>query len=167
MNRTTVGGLHPRSKQQTVAEGTLAEASQFLLDLTGRYDRVAVTGRCGIGKTYAIRPAIQDLEERGFAVESSDDLVLGYSWDDQVKRLLAWADPKDRWLLEGVTVARALRHGLTAQAVVVFHGSPLRPKLTPAALRLGDQVYKWVAEAKKLLPNVAFYEWHVVEKKFG
>jgi predicted ATPase len=147
--------------------GDLNRASIFLQELTHRYSRIAVTGRPGIGKTYAIRPAIQDLEERGFAVESSDELVLGYSWDDQVKRLLAWADPKERWLLEGVTVARALRHGLTAQAVVTFHGSPLRPKLTPAALRLGDSVYKWVDEAKRILPNVTFYEWHVNERKFG
>jgi predicted ATPase len=139
----------------------------FLRELTQRFDRVACSGRPGIGKTFAIRPLIDDLETQGFAVESSDELVLGYSWDDQVKRLLAWADPKERWLLEGVTVARALRHGLTAQAVVTFHGNPLRPKLTPAALRLGDQVYKWVDEARSLLPNVAFYEWHVVEKKFG
>jgi hypothetical protein len=150
-----------------VLRGPLSEASEFIGALTTKYDRLAIGGRPGIGKTYAIRPLIDDLEARGFAVESSDDLVLGYSWDDQVKRLLAWADPKERWLLEGVTVARALRHGLTAQAVVTFHGSPLRPKLTPAALRLGDSVYKWVDEARSLLPNVTFYEWHVNERKWG
>jgi predicted ATPase len=151
-----------------VNQGSLAEASEFLRDIVcKRHQRVAVTGRPGIGKTFALRHIIDGLEGDGFAVESSDELVLGYSWEDQVTKLLAWADPKERWLLEGVTVARALRHGLTAQAVVTFHGSPLRPKLTPAALRLGDSVYKWVDEAKKLLPNVAFYEWHVVEKKFG
>lgn len=155
-----------------VLQGTLTEAAHFIrqiaLSISGKpAHRIAVTGRPGIGKTYAIRPSIPLLEEHGFAVESSDELVLGHAWDDQVKRLLAWADPKERWLLEGVTVARALRHGLTAQAVVTFHGTPLRPKLTPAALRLGDQVYKWVDEAKKLLPNVKFYEWHVVERKFG
>lgn len=148
-------------------KGTLSEASQFLWSLAQKHERLAVAGRPGIGKTYALRPLIEPLEARGFAVESSDELVLGYDWGEQVDKLRAWADPKERWVLEGVTVARALRHGLTAQAVVVFHGSPLRPKLSPAALRLGDSVYKWVDEARKLLPSAAFYDWTVVERKFG
>jgi len=147
--------------------GTLAEATTFLRDLTRRYDRLAVTGRPGIGKTFALRPMVDDLEARGWAVESSDELVLKHKWADQALKLREWADARPRWLLEGVTVARALRHGLTAQAVVVFRGSPLRPLITPAALRLGDQVYKWVDEARQVLPNVAFYEWQVQERKWG
>lgn len=164
-NPKTAGGLPPKSKLPT--EGTLAEATDFLRELARHYDRIAVTGRCGIGKTYAIRPLLPELEAKGWLVESSDDLVLRAKWDDQVKLLLASTDTRDKWLLEGVTVARALRHGLTAQAVVVFRGSPLRPKLSPAALRLGDQVYKWVDEGRSLLPKVAFYFWDVVERKYG
>jgi len=147
--------------------GTLAEASEFLRGLTRSYDRIAIGGRPGIGKTYAIRPLVDELEARGWAVESSDELVLKHKWADQALKLREWADARPRWLLEGVTVARALRHGLTAQAVVVFRGSPLRPRITPAALRLGDQVYKWVDEARQVLPNVAFYNWDVVERKYG
>jgi len=147
--------------------GTLSEASNLLKHLSERYDRIAVTGRPGIGKTFALRPLVDELEARGFAVESSDELVLKHKWDDQALKLREWADALPRWLLEGVTVARSLRYGLTAQAVVVFRGSPLRPHITPAALRLGDQVYKWVDEARQVLPNVAWHFWDVVERKYG
>lgn len=147
--------------------GTLAEATEFLRGLTQRHERIAVTGRPGVGKTFTMRPLLPELEAKGWLVESSDDLVLQAAWDDQVRLLLATTDSRERWMLEGVTVARALRHGLTADAVVVFRGSPLRPRLTPAAMRLGDQVYKWVEEAQSLRPKTAFYFWDVRERKYG
>lgn len=147
--------------------GTLAEATEYLRSLTEKHERIAVTGRPGIGKTFAMRPLLPELEAKGWLVESSDDLVLQAAWDDQVRLLLATTDSRERWMLEGVTVARALRHGLTADAVVVFRGAPLRPRLTPAAMRLGDQVYKWVQEAQSLRPKTAFYFWDVKERKYG
>lgn len=134
--------------------GGLAEARAFLESLLGTYHRVAVTGRPGVGKTHVTR---------GLRFVSTDDLVMGRPWEEQVPLVLE-AGSGDSWRLEGITVARALRHGLSPSAVLVLHGPPLRSQMTAAALRLGDQVYKWVDEARRNF-NVDFYDWNVRESK--
>lgn len=134
--------------------GTLDDAAELLGMLLRTYARVAVTGRPGVGKSrICIDAPVEYLGTDQFA-------ELG--WDEQADRVIAWAAERSRWLMEGVTVSRALRHGLAADAVLVLRGRTLRPGTTLKAVKLGDQVYKWVRQAQTSHP-ADFYFWDVVK----
>lgn len=137
-------------------EGSIAEAREFLLAMGGT--RIAVTGRPGIGKS---------LVTKGLGFESTD-LFLGLSWEAQRNTVLD-VGKQTAWLLEGVTVARALRHGLAPDALLWLRGTPLRAEQTAASIRLGDSVDKWVMEALPSLVAAGVYvvEWWIKEPKYA
>lgn len=124
-------------------------AAEFVRDLARAHARVAITGGPGIGKSTVMT--------RALTLTGPDDQVPERLWiATDVHGDLPWAEQRNvcvqvglarpRWVMEGVTVARALRHGLPADAVVVLHGEPLRT-LPKGALLLHGRVEKWVNEA--------------------
>lgn len=148
--------------------GTVAELATYIVQLAAKHDRIAITGRPGIGKTYALRQVLGVLEPR-FVVESADELLRDNGqykpWSEQMPYLVQWAYKRPRWILEGVAAGRALRHGLPAQALLVCRGNLLRPQLSIAALRLGDQVMRWVAEIEHNPRGLAVYTFNIQERK--
>lgn len=136
--------------------GPIAEARKLLQGWP--HARVAVTGRPGIGKSIATHGL-------GF---TSTDTFLGQSWESQKQRVIL-AGLAPTWRLEGVTVARALRHGLAPDALLWMRGTPLRSKMTLAAIRLGDSVDKWVQEALPSLVAAGCHviEWQIKETKYA
>lgn len=142
-------------------EGQLADAARFLEGVLGQCGRVAVTGRPGIGKS-----AVVDKLGLGWWTNATlrTDSNKHLAWDQQPQAAIDWARSRQAWLMEGVTVARALRHGLIPDFVLVLTGVPLRPQASLQAIRLGDQVYEWVAEARSSRPLQCVY-WRVQEPK--
>lgn len=155
MQATTTGTWGSMERRH----GSIAEARELLAALCTAHATVAVTGRCGIGKTYVTQ---------GLGFTSTDTLIKGRSWEAQRDAVLD-AARRATWLLEGVTVARALRHGLRPQALLWLRGTPLRPQMTVAGMRLGDQIDKWVREflASPYSIGCRVVEWQIKERKYA
>ena len=141
--------------------GTLEEAGALLKKLLAKHNRVAVVGRPGIGKTACLR-YVGKLDR---LLVQTDDMIRGSTWEQQRDKVLA-ACKGDRWVCEGITAARALRHGLEADAVLALYGSPLRAINTKQSIQLGDQVDRWVREAALTHP-AAFHFWAVRHRKIA
>jgi hypothetical protein len=150
-----------RYAQVADQSGSLYSAAQYLEQLLARHPKVAVTGRPGIGKT-----AVVDKLGPGWWSDWTlhTDRYANLPWDEQSKAVINWASARRHWLMEGVTVARALRHGLDVDVVLMLTGMPLKSQNTIQSMRLGDSVVKWVEEARQTRP-IAFHFWRVVEPK--
>lgn len=115
--------------------GGVEEAREFVQSLLKKHKRVAVIGAPGVGKTTVTK---------GLGAWSSDS-AKKLPWDKQAEAVVKRGKASASWLFEGVAVARALRHGLPADAVVYL----TRPDLEESGGRaaLGKQVAKWASEA--------------------
>jgi hypothetical protein len=117
--------------------------SALLRTLADTHWRVAVTGRPGVGKTHLVTDLAQT---RGGAYIHLDEHLLTVPWEDQALEAVRLGSLTRSWVMEGVAVARAVRHGLDADVILHLDGTP-KATVKPGALRLGNQISKWVAEA--------------------
>lgn len=141
------------------AAGSLQDAAHKLEALCAAHRRVAVTGRPGIGKS-----AVLDKAKGPLPPIFRTDVLKRVTWEAQVVETLEWARKHETWVMEGVTVARALRRGLEADAVLVLTGLPLVGRYSVQSMNLGDSVYKWVEEAQRT-SKAEFVFWRVAEPK--
>lgn len=95
--------------------------------------RILVAGGPRTGKT-AI--ALQLGAERACRVRHTDDLIGQHSWSDASALVAEWMDEPGPWIIEGVSIPRALRkwigthpHGLPAD--VLYWGEAPKVPLTP------------------------------------
>lgn len=116
--------------------GGTEEAREFIRSLLKKHKRVAVVGAPGVGKTTVTK---------GLPGLWSSDSVTKLPWDKQAEVVVKRGKATGSWLFEGVAVARALRHGLPADAVVYLTRPDLREEGKRGAL--GKSVAKWVGEA--------------------
>lgn len=86
-----------------------------------KYDRIALAGGPQVGKT-TLAKTVTDRP-----VFHSDDFKR-YDWAAVPHKMIELMSAEDRFLVEGVMVARALRKGLEVDLVVVLH-EPMVPRL--------------------------------------
>lgn len=121
---------------------------------------IVVTGRPGVGKTYAVTHlGSTPIKHR---VIMHTDGFRKVPWDAQPDAILGAVASLHGapYLMEGVAAGRMLRHGLTPEAVLVLMGRDRTdpdPVTSRQRTNLGERVYKWVAEAKEKLPATKFY----------
>lgn len=130
---------HPLHDMGRLDDAALLALLRMLADT---HWRVAVTGRPGIGKTSLVRRL---METRNGVYIFADTVVEGVDWKDQAKEVVRVGGTARSWVMEGVAVARALRHGLEADVVLHLDGKPHKAQ-SAGAVRLGNQVSGWVAE---------------------
>lgn len=92
-----------------------------------RFNRVAVTGRPGVGKTTAVRRLQRRGITSGRTVVHCDDYT-GAGWAGQIGAVLTALDGCARFIVEGVQVPRLLSSGLDVDAVVVLSGPTTKAK---------------------------------------
>ncbi len=80
--------------------------------------RILVAGGPGCGKTTYAKKLGSQL---GFPVRSTDDLVGRMSWSKESAEVAKWIDSPAPYIIEGVTIPRALRKWLAS------HPRPLAP----------------------------------------
>jgi energy-coupling factor transporter ATP-binding protein EcfA2 len=132
----------------------IPQARKALTELSLQYKRLAITGPPGAGKTTCTRHMP--------TVWQTDTLFhKGIPWDDQPAALLEQVKGKEWWLIEGVTVARTLRHGLNAQAVVHMTSDYQEEEPPPGRVRLAKSVERWMDEARDKHP-AHLYEIHLL-----
>jgi len=85
-------------------------------DLVARYNRIAVVGGPRTGKTTLVMTTVE-VDDR--PVFHTDDLIGLVEWADQPAVIIERCAPLDRYVVEGIQVARALRKGLEPDVVVV------------------------------------------------
>lgn len=83
--------------------------------------RIAITGGPRTGKTtladqmwngVCVEAGIADPRKRGLGIEivrHTDDLIVDYDWSEASLEASKWMDEPGPWIIEGVTVSRALR----------------------------------------------------------
>lgn len=148
--------------QSSSYAGSLAEGARFIEQLCARYPRVAVTGRPGIGNS-AVVDKMSDGWWRSTTLRTT--VYARLPWADQPQAVIDWTRSRSAWLMEGVMVARALCHGLRADAVVVLTGLPMKAQHTLQSITLGDRVHEWIEEARRTVPITTFHFWRVAEPK--
>lgn len=122
----------------------LTDVPDFIYTLN-TYPRIAVTGGPKTGKTSLVAQLVEVLDPRTVI---HTDRFKSLPWVDQARAVNeAAADAGARWLMEGVTVARALRHGLPADIVIYMAGPPFET-LPTHALSLTRKVAGWVDEVR-------------------
>lgn len=112
--------------------------------------RILIAGRPRTGKTTL---AIQIGETLGHRVRHADDLNKTHPWSEQSLEVAAWMEDRSQpWVIEGVTVVRAIRKWLERTeekpADLVYWGSepyiPLdagQQKLGQGCLTIWNQIY--------------------------
>lgn len=121
---------------------------------------VVVTGRPGVGKTFAVENV--GVTARGNRVAVHTDGFRNVPWEHQPDAILGAVASLHgaSYLMEGIAAGRMLRHGLRPEAVLVLMGRDRTdpdPVKSRQRTQLGERVYKWVAEAKEKLPATKFY----------
>jgi energy-coupling factor transporter ATP-binding protein EcfA2 len=168
---TTPGDLPVQSIGEAMS---LRELALRLVPLMKEGKKVAVTGRPGVGKSYlrGLMLEVWNPADGMLRTYCTDSLISDKTpWTDIPKLVVDWGNRHPSWFLEGVAVARAIRHGLDCSHLVTLHG-PDRRTIAPYETfkrrsSLGHQVYSWVVKAKTMRPDVAFIDVQVVERKFA
>jgi broad-specificity NMP kinase len=83
--------------------------------------RLAITGGPRSGKTTLSGMLAHRREDD--LVLHTDDLIGEYTWSDISAKVVELCAESDRFLVEGVRVAHALRKGLRCDAVIFLEGS--------------------------------------------
>lgn len=100
---------------------------------------VAIVGAPGTGKT-----TLADAIGRGNDLLHTDTL-LDVPWETQRDQVIRWAGGRTQWVIEGITMARVLRHHeLTPDLVIWLRQVHLEKTLR--ARQLGISVEKWLNE---------------------
>lgn len=87
-------------------------------DLMSRYNRIAIAGGPRCGKTTLATFARDQIGDR--SVFTHDDFK-GFEWSAVPEAMMGATQSRERFVIEGVNVARALRKGLEVDAVVYLH----------------------------------------------
>ena len=127
--------------------------TDWFIGILRDHARVAIAGGPKSGKTTLSRMATDR------PVFSTDDLIGATDWAGAPAGIMQMvAKSPDRYVVEGVQVPRALRKGLTPDAVV-WLGTP-RVELTPGqdAMRKGTETVMrdWMANGSA---GIAVYGW--------
>ena len=105
------------------------------------YPRLAVVGPSKVGKTWAT-------EGLGFW-ETDETITMAQfardRWTKQRELVHSALAPRDEWRAEGITLVRALRHGLKCDAIVWLRGNPYVP-VKPKAQDLSDMADRWMLQ---------------------
>ena len=120
--------------------------------ILGYFDRVVICGGPKSGKTHLCR----DLKRR---VIHTDDYADAYEWEELPWALLSAVRGEDRWVMEGVQAARALRKGLEADAVIYLDGSV--KELKPRQEGLRKSVAQWFTDRHDEHPDVPTFSTSV------
>lgn len=102
--------------------------------------RILITGRPRTGKTTL---AIEIGKTLGHRVRHADDINRSHSWSEQSLEVAAWMEDREQpWVIEGVTVVRALRKWLERTeekpADLVYWGSTPYVPLDRGQQKLGE-----------------------------
>ena len=106
---------------------------------------VVICGGPKTGKTHLCR-------NLGRQVIHTDEYMPSFTWVEGPWALISWVRGKDRWVMEGVQSARALRKGLEADAVIFLDGSV--QELQPRQEGLRKSVDKWFGDWHAEHPDV-------------
>ncbi len=109
------------AKNDGSEESLSAFGSLSFSDILSRFPRVAIIGGARTGKT-SLSLAVSDRP-----VIHTDDFI-DRGWENSPAAVLSAASPHSRFVVEGVTAARALRDGLEVDAVV--HLTRVKTRLT-------------------------------------
>jgi adenylate kinase family enzyme len=71
--------------------------------------RILIAGRPKTGKTTL---ALQLSQQFGYPVRHADDINASHSWSNQSLEVAAWMESPGPYIIEGVTVVRAIRKWL-------------------------------------------------------
>lgn len=74
-------------------------------------ERLLITGGPRTGKTTR---ASDEARARGCIARHTDDLIASHGWSEASEEVATWFDAPGPWIIEGVTVPRALRKWLRA-----------------------------------------------------
>ncbi len=128
----------------------LSEAPAALME----YDRVAIVGGPGSGKTYlANQMAKKELGRSPHRETWCSDVLWDIPWKDQPVEIARRLIVSGNWVAEGIGVLRSLRNGLLAPQVVVLRDIPIRP-LGDVQGRLWYQCQRWWKECLEKQPLV-------------
>lgn len=94
--------------ETTATSPETAEASPTPEPVT---TRICVTGTPKGGKSTAAEPLAADL---GVTARHTDELIDSHKWGEDSIEVASWFDAPGPWVIEGVTVARALRKWFAA-----------------------------------------------------
>jgi len=86
--------------------------------LLENYDKIAFAGIPRAGKSTAMAEAMLIDPDRHFL---ATDAFMKEPWADAPLLVIAALEGRDRYLVEGVNVGRALRKGLAPDVVIWFH----------------------------------------------
>lgn len=98
--------------------------------------RILIVGGPKVGKTTLAKKLAEKHSIPDGKVRHTDDLIDTHSWSDSSEVVSKWMDEPGPWLIEGVTLVRALRKWLAAHpdgrpADVLLFSSNERVSLTP------------------------------------
>lgn len=102
--------------------------------------RILIAGWPKAGKT-TLAQRMSEEAEAGFVVRHTDDLISTHDWSAASLEVSTWMDAPGPWIIEGVSVPRALRKWLERSpgkpADIVYWSSLARVPLTPAQAAMG------------------------------
>ena len=134
---------------ETIRSWTDTPTEAFVAALRD-HDRIAIVGGPKVGKT-TLGACVIDRR-----VLHTDEFMTK-DWGDQPQLILEALADEDRFVVEGVQVARALRKGLEVDVVIVL--TVPRAERTPRQAGLGKAVHKWLGDWLKDKPERVDVVW--------
>lgn len=126
------------------------------VELRLHHERVAIGGGPKTGKSTLSLSVARELELDPLAIHHTDDLVGVLEWSEASAQVAEWMCEPGRWVIEGVSVARALRKWLAAHPegkpcdILIWRTEPFSDDLLPgqAAMSKGcDTVLRGIEAA--------------------
>ena len=119
-----------------------------LATVLAKHAKIAVAGGPRTGKTTLVRHVFDR------PVFSTDD-TMSQPWEDQPQIAIERVQDREKFVLEGVQVGRALRKGLKVDAVIVMEQPMV--ELSPHQASMAAGCRKILAEALEMNPDLVVY----------